>query len=323
MKSLRFGIEIETVGLGREQLARAIQGAVGGSIRCEFRAWQVTDAKDRTWKVVPDGSLSNYEHSGEIVSPILTYADLEDLQSVVRAVRAAGARTDASTGIHIHVDGSRFEAKGVTNLVKTIHKQERLLEHALGISEQRLGRYCRPIEPAFIARLEERRPRTLQQVSEAWYGRANHRPERYDSSRYHGLNLNSLFFRGTIEFRYFNGTLHAGEVKGFVQLVLALAAKGLTSKSASSKRRDFNPATAKYDFRVFLLHLGLIGDEFKTARLHLTKRLAGSAAWRGERRDRRARGAQGGTDGTNEPTEPMAPTLRSPVLATETVSNPC
>nr|MCU0659848.1 VrlE [Polyangiaceae bacterium] len=74
----------------------------------------------------------------------------------------------------------------------------------------------------------------------------------------------------------------------YVQLVLALAAKGLSAKSASSKRRDFNPATAKYDFRVLLLGLGLIGDEFKTARLHLTKHLAGSAAWKGERRDRRA-----------------------------------
>jgi len=34
----------------------------------------------------------------------------------------------------------------------------------------------------------------------------------------------------------------------------------------------------KYDFRVVLQHLGLIGDELKTARLHLTKKLAGSAA---------------------------------------------
>ena len=73
----------------------------------------------------------------------------------------------------------------------------------------------------------------------------------------------------------------------YVQLALAMAAKALGSKAASSKRREFNPATAKYDFRVVLLHLGLIGDEFKTARLHLTKKLAGSAAWKGERRDRR------------------------------------
>ena len=303
LKTLRFGIEIETVGLDRERLARAIQGAVGGTVGSDDRSWHVTDAKARTWRVVPDGSLSGGERSGEIVSPILAYEDIDDLQSVVRAVRTAGARSDSSTGIHIHVDGSRFEAKGVTNLVKMIHKQERLLEHALGISEQRLGRYCRPIEPAFIQRLEARRPRTLQQVSEAWYGRANVRADRYDSSRYHGLNLNSLFFRGTIEFRYFNGTLHAGEVKGFVQLVLALAAKGLTLKAASSKRREFNVATAKYDFRVFLLHLGLIGDEFKTARLHLTKRLAGSAAGKGERRDRRARTGQTGGGRADEPTE--------------------
>jgi hypothetical protein len=89
----------------------------------------------------------------------------------------------------------------------------------------------------------------------------------------------------------FNGSLHAGEVKTYVQLVLALAAKALTGRAASSKRRAFDPATAKYDVRVWLLGLGLIGDEFKTARFHLTKHLGGSAAWKGERRDRRPRPA--------------------------------
>ncbi|MBC7171467.1 MAG: amidoligase family protein [Polyangiaceae bacterium] len=286
MKTLRFGIEIETVGLSRELLARAIHSVVGGTVIDEYRSWRISDARGRGWRVVPDGSLGA-EHSGEIVSPVLEYEDIEELQQVVRAVRRAGAKADPSTGIHIHVDGSRFDAKSVTNLVKLVHKQERLLEHALGISEARLTRYCRPIDQRFMQRLEARRPKTMQEVSDAWYGYRNASPQRYDSSRYHGLNLNSLFFRGTIELRYFNGTLHAGEVKAYIQLALALAAKALASKAASSKRRDFNPATAKYDFRVVLLHLGLIGDEFKTARLHLTKKLAGSAAWKGERRDRR------------------------------------
>ena len=39
-----------------------------------------------------------------------------------------------------------------------------------------------------------------------------------------------------------------------------------------------NKATAKYDFRVFMLRLGLIGDEFKTARLHLMSKLEGSSS---------------------------------------------
>jgi hypothetical protein len=62
----------------------------------------------------------------------------------------------------------------------------------------------------------------------------------------------------------------------------------MKARSASSAKRTYDAATAKYDFRVFLLHLGLIGPEFKTARLHLLKRLGGSAAWKGERRDRRS-----------------------------------
>jgi hypothetical protein len=248
---------------------------------------RITTASGRTWKVVPDGSLSGGENSGEIVSPVLGYDDIDELQNIIRAVRTAGAKADHSTGIHIHVGAERFDAKSVVNLVKLVHKQERLLEHALGVSETRLSRYCRPIDASFIQRLEARRPKTMQEVSDAWYGYRNTSPQRYDQTRYHGLNLNSLFFRGTIELRYFNGTLHAGEVKAYVQLALAMAAKALGSKAASSKRREFNPATAKYDFRVVLLHLGLIGDEFKTARLHLTKKLAGSVAWKGERRDRR------------------------------------
>jgi len=80
--------------------------------------------------------------------------------------------------------------------------------------------------------------------------------------------------------RYFGGTLHAGQIKAYIQFVLALAAKALAAKSASSKRREYDPATARYDFRVFLLGLGLIGDEFKTARHHLLANLEGSSAWK-------------------------------------------
>ena len=88
-------------------------------------------ASGRTWKVVPDGSLSGGENSGEIVSPVLGSDDIEELQNIIRAVRTAGAKADLSTGIHIHVGAERFDAKSVVNLVKLVHKQERLLEHAL------------------------------------------------------------------------------------------------------------------------------------------------------------------------------------------------
>lgn len=36
----------------------------------------------------------------------------------------------------------------------------------------------------------------------------------------------------------------------------------------------------KYTFRVWLLRLGMIGDEFKTARKHLLDHLEGNIAWK-------------------------------------------
>ena len=104
----------------------------------------------------------------------------------------------------------------------------------------------------------------------------------YDSSRYHLLNLHAAFSTErpahTIEFRAFNGTLHAGEIKAYIQLCLAISAQALSTKAASSTR----PVTdnPKYTFRCWLLRLGFIGDEFSTAREHLLKKLPGNAAWR-------------------------------------------
>ena len=282
MKTLKFGIEIETVGLDKLQIAYAIQKALGGRVGGSSSRATVTLADGREWKVVSDGSLSG-SVNGEIVSPILCYADLEGLQNVVREVRTAGGRADDSCGIHIHVGAERFDGRALANLIRMMNKHELIIEKALGISERRLGQYCRRVNSAVMERLDRTRPATLEGVNQAWYGSFRSYADRYDATRYHGLNINSFFVRKTVEFRLFNGTLHAGEVKAYVQLCLALAAKAMKAKSASGKKRTYAPASGRYDMRVILLGLGLIGEEFATARLHLTKRLGGSSSWKNGR----------------------------------------
>lgn len=283
MKTLRFGIEIETIGLSREEAANAIKRVVGGSVRHAgggYDTWECTAPDGRVWKSMRDSSLSNPYRNAEIVSPILCYEDMETLQSIVRAVRAAGAKVDESCGIHIHLDGARFDAAAVTRFVKMFNKQEELIMHALGVCARRREAFCKDVDSTFLARIEREKPRTLDAINVAWYGYHNLRPAHYDQSRYRALNLHALWQKGTIELRLFEATLHAGKVKAYVQLALALGAKAIDSKSAVSKRRPLSTATAKYDFRVVLLGLGLVGNEFKTARLHLLGRLEGSAAWK-------------------------------------------
>lgn len=130
----------------------------------------------------------------------------------------------------------------------------------------------------FLEELNHKRPKTMNEVEQMWYNGYGGRYIHYDDSRYHGLNLHSVFSKGTIEFRMFNSTLHAGEVKSYIQLCLAISHQALVQRGAS--RIKTQPENEKYTFRTWLLRLGLIGDEFKTARQHLLKNLEGNIAWR-------------------------------------------
>ncbi|MCA1948441.1 MAG: amidoligase family protein [Armatimonadetes bacterium] len=285
-RELRFGIEIETVGRTREVVANAIHSAVGGTVRYvgggTYDPWEVTDPAGRIWKVMGDASLVNAPPHlrAEVVSPVLEYQDLERLQEVVRAVRARGAKVDDKCGIHVHVDASRFDGKKLGILAKIVYKQEPLILSALGVAQERLQRYTRPIPPSLIAKIERERPQTKEQLNRIWYGYHNTAPMHYDSTRYHGVNLHNVWYRGTIEFHWFEATLHAGKVKAYIQFVLAVAAKALNARGASSQKRTLDPTCARYDFRVFLLRLGFIGEEFKTARKHLLERMTGDSAFK-------------------------------------------
>jgi len=216
---ITFGIEIEATGISRRDAAEAIRRVVGGTVTFEggaYDAWHVEDAQGRVWKAVRDASVTGaYGGSmAEVVSPVLVYDDIETLQAVVRSLREANGRPDESCGVHVHIGAAPLGAKGVANLVKLVAKQEVLIHKALGIAERRLARWCRPIEDDFLAKLQ-RAPRTLDELNVAWYGRRNTCPDHYDPSRYHGVNLHNVWFRGTVEFRWFDGTLHAGKIKAY------------------------------------------------------------------------------------------------------------
>jgi hypothetical protein len=287
MKSLSFGTELEYTNISRERAAKAIHKIVGGSIRYEgggYDAWTVRAADNRVWKAVSDGSLGSRATSAEVVTPILKWEDLPTLQEVVRELRKAGAKATNCTSQHVHVNVSDFEARQIANLARIFYKQEELVLKSAGTWEHRIDSYTRRTDRDFIERLEQAKPKTKTELNRAWFGYDNPNPAHYDSARYRALNLNNVWRIGTAEVRAFNGSTHAGEIKSHIILCLAIAAKAKTAKAASSKnQRPYSEASAKYDMRVFLLRIGLIGAEFKNVRMHLLKRLPGSAAWKNGR----------------------------------------
>lgn len=285
LKSLNFGTELEYTGISREKAARAIHRVVGGQLDGSDRSnWLVRAADGRVWKAISDGSLGSEHNSAEIVTPILKYDDLDTLQKVIRELRKDGAKATAATSQHVHVGIEGFNARQLANLARIFYKQEELILKAVGTWEHRLGHYTKRTERAFIDRLEQMKPQTKDELNSAWFGSYTPSVQHYHSARYRALNLNNVWRMGTVEFRIFNGTTHSGEAKSHIVLCLAIAALAKNARAASSKnQRPYTTASAKYDTRVFLLRLGLIGEEFKNTRMHLMKRLPGSAAWKNGR----------------------------------------
>lgn len=291
MKTQTFGIEVEMTGITRQRAAEVIAAHFGTSAQHTggtYDAWQVRDGQGRAWKLVSDASIAGaHDQQTEFVSPICRWEDIETVQELIRKLRAAGAKAHSSCGIHVHVGAGEHTAKTLRNLVNIVNAKEDLLTQALGISPDRRGRWCQAVDSDFLQRLNRKKPKTTDEFAEAWYGTRDWRwraDSHYDASRYHLLNLHSLWQKGsnghlgTVEFRAFNSTLHAGEIKAYIQLCMAISHQALAAGSASPARpQTDNP---KYTFRCWLLRLGFIGDEFKTAREHLIKLLPGNSAWR-------------------------------------------
>jgi hypothetical protein len=290
-RSGRFGIEIETTEATRGDVARAIQSVVGGEVRhighpeC-YDPHEVTDSRGRIWRVVADSSLSDTapDKRAEIVSPILSYSEIPELQQVIRAVRHTGAKSSRQAGVHIHLDCSDFDGKSQINLAKLYHKQEALILKAFGVSEQRMNRYAKPMNPEFIARIEKCKKRDASEMNRLWYGYQKPHPGRYDIERYSSVNFTSYLVRSSVEFRLFEfptEKLHAGMVRAWVIFVLALGARALNCRCTSSRKRHFDPDTARYDFRVFaVINLGIMGPDMANVRRHLLANLSGDSSYK-------------------------------------------
>ena len=296
MFQTRFGIEIEFTGITRSKAASVVAEYLNGTVTSAYDNYdtqRVTAPEGRVWKLMNDSSVTplkkergskvpaGNEYRVELVSPILSYReDIETLQEIVRKLRHAGAFAPDTAGIHIHLDGTAHTTRSIRNFVNIIASKNDLLYQALQIKPERM-QYCKKMDEYMVRRMNERKSRSLADIERVWYaGYQNESQNRhYHTSRYHFLNLHS-FFTGnhTVELRGFNSELHAGKIRSYIVLALALNNQALTQKSASARKpQTDNP---RFAMRTYLNRIGFIGEEFKNCREHLCQHLDGNAAWR-------------------------------------------
>ncbi len=102
MKKQTIGVEVEMNSIARDRAAR-IAAKFFGTGRYEntaarngYSTWSAWDADGREWKFQKDVSIAGPDSEKcEMVTPILTYSDIETLQELIRQLRHAGAKSDA------------------------------------------------------------------------------------------------------------------------------------------------------------------------------------------------------------------------------------
>lgn len=278
-------------GITREKAATIIAETFGTIPSCPssscYKTRTITDQKDRKWKIMRDSSItpikndngnaSTDEYKVELVTPPLGYEDIELLQNIIRKLRENGAKSHSSCGIHIHVDGANHNANSLRKLVNFITARQDLIYEALEI-ETRADRWCKKLNSSLLTEMKKDKNLSKEKVEQIWYSSANDgytggiSHEHYNHTRYHGVNLHSYFSKGTVEFRLFNSTLHAGKIKAYIQFCLAISAWTITSQD-KIVFRSMNGYTAEQKVtimrNILTNRLGLYGNEFKTCRLHI------------------------------------------------------
>lgn len=299
MKNQTIGVEVEMNNIKRSKAAKVAADFFGTgryentADRNGYYTWSAWDNEGREWKFQRDVSIHGADDEKcELVTPILTYSDIETLQELCRQLRHAGAKSDASRGcgVHIHIGANGHTPQTLRNLANIMASHESLIAEALRLDRYRMDRYCRTVDPNFLKKVNARKPKTMAALADIWYGSQNAdygRSQHYNDSRYHMLNYHATFTKGTIEFRLFQfdeptaerkGGIHAGQLKSYIQLCLALSQMAKDVRTASPKpQQNENP---KYAMRTWLLRLGFIGEEFATARDFLTRNLSGDTAFR-------------------------------------------
>ena len=302
IKDQCFGVEVEMTGITRRQAAEALAAYFGTEpqyLGTYYDTWGVTDPEGKVWKLMSDSSIAperktvagyesiskhnteGRERQVEMVTPKLTYAELPKLQECVRRVRKAGAKANSSCGIHVHVDASNHNRQSLKNLIGIMYSKEDILFKALQVNENRAARWCKKVREPMLRQartLSSDETTDLTQLERIWYEGNVENTEHYNWTRYHALNLHSVFYRGTVEWRCFNSTLHAGKVAAYVNLCLAISAQAIAQRS--TVMRKTHSENELFTFRVWLVRLGLNGDEFKHTRDHLLAHLEGDRAWR-------------------------------------------
>ena len=147
------------------------------------------------------------------------------------------------------------------NLVNMVYSKQALIKKSLGIT-------ANIVEDDFSIAINKAKMETLEDFKTAI--------DDIGVSSCPGIGFD--FIDNTITFKFLEGEVSPEKIKAYTQLVALLNQNAMALKHASAKSKDTD--NDKFTFRVWLVKIGMVGDEYKIARKVLLERLKGNSAFR-------------------------------------------
>ena len=151
------------------------------------------------------------------------------IANLTEYLKYADFDVNRSCGLHVHVDARDCEWRQLKHILLLGKAVQDVIYKMLPPSRDN-GRWCRriPMSRSDILAIESN-----EDFIEAWYNSWGVNPsmEKYNDSRYCGMNMHSRIINGSIEFRYHSGTINQEKILNWVKICTAIVDVGInTSK---------------------------------------------------------------------------------------------
>lgn len=230
-----FGVELELIrpnGISKQRIIDEINETE--NCLADFPRYGQSDRDRRFWKMTTDGSVRSNKrgHTGdnELVSPILKgQSGLQELKEVLEVLNRLNCSVNVTCGTHVHHDvteivehSSKNSKRFMDNLITWVCKFEHIIYRLVSPSRLR-GHYSQPSRLRLTNNgrdLQFNFKKSLKERVKSW--QVSKSSSDVQTNRYCGLNLQNVWTRGSVEFRYHNGTLDFDKLKSWIVLTQAI-----------------------------------------------------------------------------------------------------
>lgn len=250
MTNSSFIYSFKTIGLERKKIASTIAGSLGQEVK--YLGLPTFAYLTAGWTI---------DSNCVVTSPEIE--DNEILRTVLEALISAGATADGNGTVTIPLND--HDGNSLRNTVNLIWCKQKLIQKAL-------GRESDIVPESLVNTINAVPIDTLEYFTKV----VN---DAIDTGKIQGESeLEFDMEDKTIVFSFSNASLDFNEVVTFITLCQHLSKQGRKQKSSTTRQKE--SPNESYSFRCYLLKLGFIGEQYKTARKILLSKLDGDAVYR-------------------------------------------